>query len=217
MSRRWPVLPVAAIAAVVASAAACGDPFVPRRAPVYGYADAFGDVFHWPPDRLPVRFFADPRGSMPSLVADGVRAWERQFLYGEFRGRLVGDSTAADVIVVWADSVPPAAEPDPGSPVVACGGVTQGILDSTGRAFAAPFRIEISILTGTVFTPAQVQACAHRVVIHELGHSLGVLREAPDTAAIMYAPPRVRQPAPIDRRTVQVLYHTPATLAPAPR
>lgn len=210
MTRRWLGL---AFATVVA---ACTDPFVPRRAPVYGFADAFGDVFHWSPDRLPVRFFADPRGDMASLVASGVHAWERQFLYGEFRGILVNDSTAADVIVLWADSVPPPADPDQGTPVIACGGLTQGILDSTGQGFAAPFRTEISILTGTVYTAAQVQACVSRVVLHELGHTLGVLREAPDTLAIMYTTPRVRQPAAIDRRTMQVLYHTPATLAPAP-
>jgi len=196
--------------------AACTDPFVPRRTPTYGFADQFGDVFHWLPDRLPVRYYADARGNLAALVTDGVGAWERQFLYGEYRGVLVDDSTAADVIVVWADSVPPTADPDPGPPVVACGGVTQGILDSTGQAFAEPFRTKISILTGTVFTAAQVQACVSRVVIHELGHSLGVLREAPDTLAIMSATPRVRQPAAIDRRTVQVLYHTEATLAPAP-
>jgi predicted Zn-dependent protease len=196
--------------------AACTDPFVPRRTPTYGFADQFGDVFHWSSDRLPVRFFADPRGNMSSLVADGVDAWEQQFLYGEFRGILVTDSTAADVIVVWADSVPPSASPDQGPAVVACGGVTQGVLDSTGLAFDAPFRTQISILTGTVYTAAQVQSCVSRVVIHELGHSLGVLREAPDTLAIMFATPRVRQPAAIDRRTVQVLYHTEATLAPAP-
>ena len=37
-------------------------------------------------------------------------------------------STVADVIVRWADSVPPDAPPDNGPPVKACGGVTQGVL-----------------------------------------------------------------------------------------
>jgi len=198
-------------------ATACVDPMVPSHTPIYAFADAFGDVFHWPPDRLPVRFHADTRGNMHALVANAVNEWERQFLYGEFRGVLVDDSTTADVIVRWADSVPPSAEPDAGPPVDACGGVTQGILDSTGQAFAEPFRTEISILTGTAYTPAQVQACVGRVAIHELGHSLGVLREATDTQAIMYVTPRVRAPSAIDRRTVEVLYHTPATLSPPPR
>jgi len=210
------VRPRLMVPVLAAIAAACSDPMVPRHAPVYAFADIFGDVFHWPADRLPVRFYADTRGDLHTLVADAVSAWERQFLYGEFRGVLVADSTAADVIVGWADSVPPVVDPDGGPPVDACGGVTQGILDSTGRAFAEPFRTRISILTGTVYTPAQVQACVRRVTIHELGHSLGVLREAPDTQAIMYLTPRVPAPAAIDRRSVEVLYHTPATLSPPP-
>jgi len=203
--------------ALTVLAAACTDPMVPSHAPVYVFADAFGDVFHWPTDRLPVRFFADSRSNMPALVADAVTAWERQFLYGEFRGIMVNDSTAADVIVHWADSVPPAADPDQGPPVDACGGLTQGVLDSTGLAFAAPFETQISILTGTVYSAGQVQACLRRVVIHELGHTLGILREAPDTQAIMYVTPRVRLPAAIDRRTMEVLYHTTSTLSPPPR
>jgi len=208
--RRFPLAGLAALAA------ACGDPTVPSHAPVYAFTGPFGEVFHWQADRLPIRFFADPRSNMPTLVADAVTAWERQFLYGEFRGVMVQDSAAADVIVRWADSVPAAGDPDPGPPVDACGGVTQGVLDSTGQAFAEPFVTEISILTGTVYTAAQVQACLRRVVVHELGHSLGILREAPDTMAIMYVTPRVRVPAAIDRRTVEVLYHTKSTLAPPP-
>ena len=87
------------------------------------------------------------------LVSRAVDLWARQLLYGELTVAMVADSNRADVIVRWADSVPPAATPDPGPPVKACGGVTQGVLDATGQAFEGPFHTEISILTGTVFTP----------------------------------------------------------------
>jgi hypothetical protein len=198
-------------------AAACTDPLVPSRAAIYPFADAFGDVFHWPADRLPVHVYADPRGDLPTLVSRAVELWGRQLLYGEFTAVMVGDSNRADVIVRWADSVPPSATPDPGPPVKACGGVTQGTLDGTGQAFAGPFETEISILTGTVFTPEQVEACVRRTTVHELGHSLGLFQEASDTLSIMRSPPLVSEPAPVDRRTVQVLYHTLATLGPPPR
>lgn len=209
--RRWAVL------AVVLAAAGCTDPLVPSRAAIYPFADAFGDVFHWPADRLPVHIYADPRGDLSALVSRAVDLWARQLLYGELTVVMVADSNRADVIVRWADSVPPAATPDPGPPVEACGGVTQGTLDGTGQAFAAPFETEISILTGTVFTPEQVAACVRRTTLHELGHSFGLFQETADTLSAMRAPPLVAEPAAIDRRTIQVLYHTPATLAPPPR
>jgi predicted Zn-dependent protease len=189
---------------------------VPSRAATYPFVDAFGDVFHWPSDRLPVRVYAQPRGDLRPLTSRAIDLWQRQLLYGEFRAVLVDDSASADVVVRWSDSVPPAVDPDPGPPVKACGGVTHAAVDSTGAAFADPFDTEISILTGTVFTPGQVEACVRRTVVHEFGHILGLFQESPDTLSIMYTPPRVGEPAPIDRRTVQVLYHTTPTLGPPP-
>ena len=201
-----------------ALALACFEPMVPNHDPTYPFADQFGDVFHWPENRLPVRFYAEPRGNLRALLTAAVDAWQRQFLYGEFSGTLVNDSTAADVIVRWADSVPPDAPPDNGPPVKACGGVTQGVLDSSGTAFAGPFETQIQILTGTVFTAGQVQACVARTTIHEMGHALGLLQESPDSLRdIMATTPKVNQPSDGDRRTVEALYHTPATLGPPPR
>lgn len=199
-------------------AAACVEPTPPSHAPAYPFTDAFGDVFHWPAERLPVRFYADARGSLRSLVAHAVDVWQRQLLYGEFRGVTVTDSGRADVIVRWGDSVPPDAPPDNGPPVRACGGFTQGVVDSSGTAFARPFEVQITILTGAAYTPGQVQACARRTTIHELGHALGLFQHSPDTARdIMAAFPRVDLPSTADRRTLETLYHTPPTLAPPPR
>ncbi len=196
-------------------AAACTDPMVPSHAPAYPF-DIFGDVFHWPAGRLPVRFYADPRGTLPTLVAHAVDTWERQFLYGEFRGVMVNDSNSADVIVTWADSVPPDATPDTGPAVNACGGLTQGFLDSTGTAFDGPFHSQLTVLTGAVFTAGQVQACVQRTTIHELGHTLGLFQESADTRDIMASPPSVKLPSAGDRRTVETLYHTTPTLGPPP-
>ncbi|MGH7537209.1 MAG: hypothetical protein ACREMF_01125 [Gemmatimonadales bacterium] len=196
--------------------AACSDPTVPSRTAAYPFTDLFGEVFHWPTERLPVRFYVDPRGNLGELVARAIDTWERQFLYGEFRGVVADDSGAADVLVRWSDSVPPDAPPDNGPPVVACGGLTQGILDTTGTAFAEPLVIELDIIGGTSYTPGQVQACLRRTAIHELGHTLGLLQEAADSQVIMHSPPLVAVPTERDRRTVERLYHTPPTLGPPP-
>lgn len=203
---------------VAAVALGCFEPMVPNHDPTYPFTDQFGDVFHWPENRLPVRFYAEPRGNLRTLLGNAIDAWQRQFLYGEFSGILVNDSTAADVIVRWADSVPPDAPPDNGPAVKACGGVTQGVLDSSGTAFAGPFETQIQILTGTVFTAGQVQACVARTTIHEMGHALGLFQESPDSLRdIMATTPKVNQPSDGDRRTVEALYHTAPTLGPPPR
>jgi hypothetical protein len=199
--------------------AAC-EPAAPVRdclGCVYDFADTVPPdtvlVFHWPASRLPVRFYADPRGAMPALVWLGIGTWEGQFLYGEFTGIQVADSTHADVIVSWQGGVPADVPPDTGPPVDACGGST------TNPASAFP--LDSTVLHVGLFvkggTDAQVAACLGRVVVHELGHALGLLKHSPYADDIMNEVPAVTAPSLEDRRTIEVLYHTPATVIPPPR
>jgi hypothetical protein len=194
----------------------CGDVLIPERAPRYpaDHPSLPGEIFRWPGDRMPVRYFADTRGEMQSLVGRGLAVWEQQFLYGEFRGQLVSDSAAADVIVVWQDSVPPNVPPDTAGAVGACTGVTTLMIDSTNTITEA-LRVVIGVASG--FTTAQVAACLPRVTAHELGHALGLLRHSSGPDDLMSGPPRVDMPTARDRRTVEVLYHTTSTIAPPPR
>jgi predicted Zn-dependent protease len=197
---------------------ACREPTLPpNHTPAYAF-DYFGDVFRWPQDRIPVRYYADPRGAMRAYVTRALDLWERQFLYGEFRAVLVSDSTRADVIVTWTDSVPPDVPPDEGAPVKACGGTTTPDFDISGTALSGPIHTSLTVLASAA-TPAQLAACMRRTVVHELGHTLGIFQEAPDpdTLYIMYFTPLVSAPADGDRRTVEVLYHTTPTIAPPPR
>ena len=196
---------------------ACHEPTLPpNHTPAYAF-DYFGDVFHWPTSRLPVRYFADTRGAMRAYVANALTQWQQQFLYGEFSGILMNDSAHADVIVVWADSVPPDVPPDEGPPVKACGGNTMTTFDAAGAALDSPIHTSLTVLASPA-TPAQLAACMRRTVIHELGHTLGLFKEAPDSIlAVMNATPLVKTPTDNDRRTVEVLYHTPPTIAPPPR
>jgi hypothetical protein len=199
--------------------AAC-EPAAPMRACagcVYDFADTIPPdtvlVFHWPASRLPVRFHADPRGAMPALVSLGIATWEGQFLYGEFTGVQVADSSRADVIVYWEAGVPPDVPPDAGTPVDACGGSTSNPANA--------FPLDSTVLHVGLFvkggSDAQVAACLRRVVVHELGHALGLLKHSPYADDIMNAIPTVTMPSPEDRRTIEVLYHTRATIIPPPR
>src|ERR687897_1800824 len=55
--------------------------------------------FHWNAAELPVRFWAENSLNLPSHVQQGIEQWQAVFLYGEFSGTLVSDSSSADVIV----------------------------------------------------------------------------------------------------------------------
>lgn len=191
----------------------CGDILTPSRTPRY-VSDLAGEVFHWPSDYLPVRYFADTRGAMPTLLRTSLGVWEDQFLYGEFRGTLVADSAAADVIVVWQDSVPPDVPPDTTGALDACDGVTSFVIDSTG-AMTEPIRVRLRVRLG--FTEPQVAACLRRVAAHELGHTIGILTHSPATTDLMFGIPATETPTRRDRNTAQVLYHTAATITPPPR
>jgi len=191
----------------------CEDLAAPNRTPRY-LADLAGETFHWPPDRIPVRYFADTRGTMPALLRRGLSVWESQFLYGEFKGVFVADSNRADVIVRWQDSVPPDVPPDTAGALGACDGVTTYVIDSTHDAMTDPIRVQLRVRLG--FTTAQIAACMRRVATHELGHTLGILGHSPATTDLMYGTPATDTPTIRDRNTAQVLYHTPATITPPP-
>lgn len=212
MTHRAPTRSIIALFSV-ALTLGCGDILTPSRTPRY-LSDLAGDVFHWPADRLPVRYFADTRGTMPALVRTSLREWEAQFLYGEFRGMLVADSMAADVIVTWQDSVPPDVPPDTTGALGACDGVTSFVIDAA-NAMTEPIRVQLRVRLG--FTAPQIAACMRRVAAHELGHTLGILTHSPAATDLMSGTPATATPTDRDRNTAQVLYHTPSTIEPPPR
>ena len=214
---------VARVALLAMVVAACDDPTIPDRAGVYAFADTViistdttVTLFRWPANRLPVRFWADPRGNMRFLVERSIAVWQDQFLYGELRGTVVSDSASADVIVQWSDSVPPDVPPDTTPVANSCAGVTTFTFDSTGFALAGPVRVSLTVLTGSPVPAEQVQACMRRVAIHELGHSLGLLRHSSFDEDIMFGSPIVNYPSRFDRRSVEVLYHSQPTVQPPP-
>ncbi len=198
----------------------CSEPTLPSRAGRYGF-DIGGEVFHWPVERLPVRFYAQPTGNLPFLMQRAIDAWAGLFLYGEFTGELVGDSGAADVIV-HADSAPDV-PPDQGPPVYACEGNVHSpgsppgtvTWDPLTKAIDGPLQLDVRILGA--YSTGQVAACLRRTAIHEVGHALGLFLHSPSSGDIMYAPPQIDFPSEQDRRTAEVLYHTTPTILPASR
>ena len=217
------------IAAALAGAAAaaivaCGDGNNPNscfesNAWSYGFFVG-GDttlVFHWPADRMPVRFYAEPTGALQANVLAGLTTWVNGFRCQEASFQLVGDSAAADVIVRQVAVLPPVAARAftlAADSVGACGGRTDGYFDST-LTLTGPVRSFIVPIT--IGDSAALAGCYRMVTTHEIGHALGLLSHSADPADLMYTTPRRSSLSPDDRYTLQSLYHRTPTIRPAPR
>jgi len=202
----------AALALALATAA-CGTATAPDRHQAYPFADpSTGLIYHWVPGELPVRYWVAPdAGQVRGFVESGVEAWSNQFLYGEFRGILVEDSTDADVIVRVTPATPPAGPPTDAPAVIgACRGVTTYELDQGGEQLAGPFHVTVD--WDVRFADADVINCLERLTIHEIGHTLGIFSHSSNERDLMFTAPQVRTPSDDDRQTVELLYHTSRTI-----
>jgi hypothetical protein len=172
--------------------------------------------FHWSESDLPVRFWAEDALNLPSHVQQGIDQWEAAFLYGEFRGTLVSDSGAADVIVRAAVA------PKGGFSITRmarmapeCQGATDVELAPVGNRILRPIRIYV-VPRFAAGSPG-IDECMALTTTHEIGHSLGIFMHSPDPADLMYEDPVVPTISPRDRSTAELAYHTTPTLSIEPR
>jgi len=201
------------------TALACGDIGAPIRDELYEWRIETPAIpgpgvdtlsFHWGKDRLPVRVWVEDAFELPAHMARAIEVWQSAFLYGEFAGTLVGDSSAADVIVR-------AGSPDPKlqrlrlhsalAPV--CIGFTDLDIDVPSRELRLPIRVFVN---PSLPDDPGLQRCLAFTSIHEMGHALGILVHSDDRADIMYVLPEVDLPSDRDIRTAEAAYHIPATL-----
>ncbi|HEY5940320.1 MAG TPA: hypothetical protein VIT87_05830 [Gemmatimonadales bacterium] len=202
----------------------CADIAAPSRSSAYEWrrivATASGPdtlSFHWPQTRLPLRFWAEDTLNLPVHVQNAIGQWQAAFLYGEFGGELVADSSVADVIVTSGLA------PKGGFSVTRleslmapeCQGATDIELDASGQQILPPIRVYVD----PRFDPAApgVDACMALTTTHEVGHSLGIFTHSPNADDIMSADPVVAELSPRDRATAELAYHTEPSLTVAPR
>jgi predicted Zn-dependent protease len=148
-------------------------------------------------------------------VDDGIRAWEAQFLYGEFQGTRITDSAMADVRVFFPGTPPPPAPLTDAPTASACSGVTNLVFGGNNQ-LTQPITVTLQSFGG--FTPEQVANCLARVTTHEIGHTIGLLQHSDQATDIMFGAPfglvQVRVPSPRDGATATRLYHTTSDIRP---
>jgi hypothetical protein len=201
----------------------CADIASPSRGNAYEWRRLVGTgnvdtlSFHWPQSTLPVKYWAEDSLSLPAHVEHALGVWEAAFLYGEFSGALVPESTSADVIVRVGIA------PKGGFSVTRleslmapeCQGATDIELSTSGREIIRPIRVYVD----PRFAPGSpgVDACMALTTTHEVGHSMGIFAHSPDAEDIMFGDPVVSSLSASDRSTAELAYHTEATLTLAPR
>jgi predicted Zn-dependent protease len=172
--------------------------------------------FHWRTGDLPVRYWAEDSLNLPSHVQQGIAQWEAVFLYGEFKGTLVSDSSSADVIVRVGIA------PKGGFSITRlagmapeCQGATDVELAPAGNQILRPIRIYVD----PRFAPGApgIDECMALTTTHEIGHTLGIFAHSPDPQDIMYSDPIISIISGRDRSTAELAYHTPPTLSIEPR
>jgi hypothetical protein len=203
---------------------ACADIAEPSRSNAYEWRRIVPNgsgvdtiSFHWGGSDLPVRFWAQDTLNLPSHVQQGIAQWETAFLYGEFSGTLVSDSSSADVIVRVGIA------PKGGFSITRlsggmapeCQGATDVELAPFGNRILRPFRIYVA----PRFTSGSpgVDECMALTTTHEIGHALGIFTHSPDAADLMYEDPVVSTISPRDRSTAELAYHTAPTHSIEPR
>lgn len=217
------------LAAVSLALAACESPTIPPRPAAYDFTlpvtDGPAMVFHWPAGsevRVYVSATQDERGALlRSAVDAGMAAWNKAVLFDEYRLTRALRPAESEVVVVWADDPEPPVlinecPPDPAR------AVTTFCSEPGDLRKIRPFRLtEAPTAPSAVRFLITLGAREHedpdrlrRLVAHELGHALGIMRHSPEAEDLMHSLAAVNGPSVRDRHTIQILYHTTPDLRP---
>ena len=208
---------------VLSAVIACSDIVSPNRSQRYDWrlivnydsGGIFTDTlsFHWPRKSLPVKIWAEDEDGLPGYVQQGINVWRNAFLYEEWDGVLVSDSSQADVII-RATQPPPALR---GAAVrvhgmaESCEGATD--VDTAGTRFQLKVPIRSYVFVAVAGAP-DLDDCLSRVTAHELGHTLGLFQHSTDSLDLMFTFPSRLFLTDRDLGAAYNAYHFPADMTP---
>ncbi len=223
MMPKWVRLTLPAAALAVA---ACDAPTIPPEAGAYDFTfqTTPPSVVRWPVGTT-IRVHV-AGGDDPALAAllresflEAAAQWESAVLFGEYRFAEAATARDADVVLFWSgDPVP-----------VDTAGCPPEIMNARALTWSCPHpavpgrllpftvdgepssvRMMVYVLKSEAANPASVR----RVVLHELGHVLGIGRHSPSLDDVMEGHAPVDRLSAADRATVQVLYHVEPDIVP---
>jgi predicted Zn-dependent protease len=185
----------------IALLVACSEIVSPVRNQRYDWRLSF----HWPRDQVPVRLWVQDTFDLQDRVREGIALWRGAFLYREWDGTLVDDSTKADVIVrlllpppVRAGSIRLAGGVPP------CFGATD--VDTVNTRYQLLVPIRTYIFPSLPNDPG-ILDCMRWVTSHEIGHTMGLFQHSTDSLDLMYGLPAVDVLSDRDVGTAQNAYH----------
>jgi hypothetical protein len=185
-------------------------------------------VLRWPVGttiRVHVAGGTGDRASILETATDrGVRAWNEEALYGEYRLVRTADITDADVVLRWSDDLAPV-DTEGCEPLIVRAVTTFCLTDpDVTRARLRVFPLlpphqdadsRVRMLVTILGTQSLLPERVDRLVAHELGHVLGIGQHSLDARDLMYGgEPGRADPSLRDVASTRVMYHTRADITP---
>ena len=201
--------------------AGCAAPPVPEDS--FAYDPRLGGqlVYHWPIGAT-ISVFVDPAGApadvdLRAAVLEAFDAWEAVVYYRDFTFRLVEDPAEAQVIFHHSDApflVDVSACAYPGS---GAGGVTFFCPTEDGREFdvlplltGGPGNVKMDVRLDRTRVSSAEQFRA--LVIHEMGHVVGIGAHSPDPNDLLYFNIGPSAPSERDARTLRWVLRQPVDI-----
>ncbi len=208
-------------------ALACESPTLPGLPGPYDFrlvvhgADGRADArtFRWERgETVPVYLGEEPENAagLRRAFLRAARAWRAVAVFGEVRLREAVDLDEARAVLRWHDAPGVLSVPVGCLGPVTGAASTLGCLNDSRRALRSWPRRDgeaSRVIYRVVVRRTGDQELLERLVLHEMGHVLGILSHSPDSSDVMWAGPDLPSaPSARDRSTLRSLYMTPVDL-----